>query len=154
MIREVYLDHATFADIPSRFEAGTPNIAGAIGMARPSTTWSRLAPRALQQHEASVMAYALRRLRSMGGFPHPGPAARASEQVGALSFADREIHPHDLDHPRPGGGGDSRRTPLRAALHRRYGIVASARASFYLYNDQDDVDALINALANARAYFG
>lgn len=154
MIREVYLDHATFADIPSRFEAGTPNIAGAIGMAAAIEYLEAIGVEALHQHETAVMAYALERLQSMGGFRILGPE-RATERVGALSFADREIHPHDLSTILDQAG-----VAIRAGhhcaqpLHRRYGIVASARASFYLYNDRDDVDALISALADARAYFG
>lgn len=95
MIREVYLDRATYAEIPSTFEAGTPNIAGVIAYQAAIDYLDRLDPAALHRHETMLMAYALERMREMGGFRILGPQA-AEDRVGALTFADPEIHPHDL----------------------------------------------------------
>lgn len=153
MIREVYLDRATYAEIPARFEAGTPNIAGVIAYQAAIDYLDRLDPAALHRHETMLMAYALERMREMGGFRILGPQA-AEDRVGALTFADPEIHPHDLSTIL-----DSAGVAIRAGhhcaqpVHRRYGLVATARASFYLYNDRDDVDAFIEALKDARRYF-
>ncbi len=153
MIREVFLDHATYADIPARFEAGTPNIAGVVAFHAAIEYLDAIGAAALHRHETELMAYALDRLRSMGGFRILGPT-RAEDRVGALTFADEHIHPHDLSTVLDQAG-----VAIRAGhhcaqpLHRCLGLVASARASFYLYNDRDDVDALIEALADARKYF-
>lgn len=154
MIREVYVDHATFADIPARFEAGTPNIAGGIVLHSAYRYLERIGREALAAHESDLMDYALDRLQSLGGLRLLGPKS-SSERVGALSFADDQVHPHDLATVLDQAG-----VAIRAGhhcaqpLHRRFGLVASARASFYLYNGRDDVDALIEALRDARKYFG
>ncbi len=154
MIREVRMDGATWAEIPHRFEAGTPNIAGVVAFGSALDYLSRLGYEAIGRHGQALTAYALDRLHHLGGLRILGPLDPA-ERSGAIAFADALVHPHDLSTVL-----DQEGIAIRAGhhcaqpLHRRYGLVASARASFYIYNDRDDVDALVSAIESARRYFG
>jgi cysteine desulfurase/selenocysteine lyase len=154
MIREVRLDGASWAEIPHRFEAGTPDIAGVVAFGPALDYLERIGHDALRAHELGVMAYALERLRELGRLRILGPD-EAARRSGALAFADEKIHPHDLSTVL-----DQQGVAIRAGhhcaqpLHQKLGLVASARASFYLYNDRDDVDALILAMNEARKFFG
>jgi cysteine desulfurase/selenocysteine lyase len=154
MIREVRMDGATWAEIPHRFEAGTPNIAGVVALGPALDYVERLGYDAIGGHGEALTAYALERLRGLGGLRLLGPMDPA-ERSGAISFADAVVHPHDLSTVL-----DQEGVAIRAGhhcaqpLHRRYGLVATARASFYIYNDRDDVDALVAAIESARRYFG
>jgi len=153
MIREVRLDGATWAPIPERFEAGTPNVAGVVALGPALDYLERVGFQALREHEDAVVAYALERLRQLGGVRILGPGD-AADRCGALAFADDMVHPHDLSTVL-----DQQGVAIRAGhhcaqpLHRRLGLVASSRASFYLYNDRDDVDALIEGMEEARRFF-
>ncbi len=152
MIREVYLDRATWADIPARFEPGTPNIAGVAALPAALDYLESFDLPTVAKHEADVLDYAMEQLRALGGVRILGPA---DGRVGSLSFADKRVHPHDLATIL-----DQRGVAIRAGhhcaqpLHRRFGLIASARASFYLYNGRDDVDALVDGLREARRYLG
>jgi len=154
MIREVRLDGATWSEIPHRFEAGTPNIAGVVAFGPALDYLERIGFEALRQHETALLRYALKRLRELGGLRILGPE-EVEARSGVIAFADGLVHPHDLSTVL-----DQMGVAVRAGhhcaqpLHRRLGLGASARASFYLYNDRDDVDALIEALLEARKYFG
>ena len=154
MIDEVHVDHSTYAKPPRRFEAGTPHIAGAVGLAAAIEFLESEGMEAVATHEAAMARLALERLAEE--FPAirlygPGPeVARA----GVISFTLADIHPHDLatilDHEG---------VAIRAGHHccqplmRHYGIAATARASFYLYNDEDDLAALVRALHRAQEIF-
>lgn len=154
MIREVRMDGATWSDIPHRFEAGTPNIAAVVAFGPALDYLERLGFDAMRRHGDEVVGYALKRLRELGGLRILGPL-QAEEKCGAVAFADENVHPHDLSTVL-----DQMGVAIRAGhhcaqpLHRRYGLPATARASFYIYNDLDDVDALIEAIQEARKYFG
>lgn len=154
MIREVRMDGATWAEIPHRFEAGTPNIAGVVALGPALDYVERLGYDAIGRHGEALTAYALDRLRGLGGLRILGPMD-PTERSGAIAFADAVVHPHDLSTVL-----DQEGVAIRAGhhcaqpLHRRYGLVATARASFYIYNDRDDVDALVAAIESARRYFG
>ncbi len=154
MIREVRMDGATWSEIPHRFEAGTPNIAGVVAFGPALDYLERIGWGALRAHGDALMGYALESLRELGGLQILGPL-EASSRCGALAFADDKVHPHDLSTIL-----DQRGVAVRAGhhcaqpLHRRFDLVASARASFYVYNGRDDVDALISAIQEARRYFG
>lgn len=154
MIREVHLDRATWNDIPHKFEAGTPNIADAAAFPAALSFVEELTPEAIRAHERDLTAYAWEKLQSLGGLTLHGPAD--PQRRGALiSFVDEHIHPHDLATVL-----DTYGVAIRAGHHcaqplmRRLGVVATARASFAVYNSREDVDALIFGLLAARKYFG
>jgi cysteine desulfurase/selenocysteine lyase len=154
MIRAVHLDSATWNEIPHKFEAGTPNIADAAAFPAALDLLEELGMEAVRAHERELVGYALGRLRSLGWLELHGPLDPA-RRGGLVSFVDPEIHPHDLAQVL-----DSRGIAIRAGHHcaqplmQRLGVVATARASFAIYNDRDDVDALVYGLVEARRYFG
>jgi cysteine desulfurase/selenocysteine lyase len=154
MIREVHLDHATWNDVPHRFEAGTPNIADAAAFPAALDLLEELGMAAVRAHEEELTAYALDRLAGLGWLELHGPRDPA-RRGGLVSFVDPDVHPHDLATIL-----DTRGIAIRAGHHcaqplmRRLDVVATARASFGIYNDRDDVDALVDGLVAARRYFG
>jgi len=154
MIREVRLDWASWNDIPHKFEAGTPNIADAAAFPPALDLLDELGMVAVRAHERELVAYALDRLRALGWLAIHGPLD-PDARGGLVSFVDPEIHPHDLAQVL-----DTRGIAVRAGHHcaqplmRRLDVAATARASFGLYSDRDDVDALVDGLVAARKYFG
>ena len=154
MIRVVELGAATWNDIPHKFEAGTPNIADAAAFPAALDLLEAVGMPAVRTHERDLVGYALERLRSLGWLQVHGPLD-ADARGGLVSFVDPEIHPHDLAQVL-----DTRGIAVRAGHHcaqplmRRLDVAATARASFGIYNDRDDVDALVDGLVAARKYFG
>ena len=154
MIREVRLDWASWNDVPHRFEAGTPNIADAAAFPAALDLLEELGMDAVRAHEIEVVGYALERLSSLGWLQLHGPLD-PERRSGLVSFFDPEVHPHDLAQIL-----DTRGIAVRAGHHcaqplmRRLGVPATARASFGVYTDRDDVDALVDGLVAARRYFG
>ena len=154
MIREVRLDFASWNDVPHKFEAGTPNIADAAAFPAALDLLDGIGMAALRAHEEELTAYALDRLGSLGWLQIHGPTEPA-KRGGLVSFVDPEVHPHDLATIL-----DTRGIAVRAGHHcaqplmRRLGVPATARASFGIYTDRDDVDALVDGLREARRYFG
>ena len=155
MIRDVRLDGWTPNDIPWKFEAGTPPIAEAIGLAAAIDYLGVLGMDAVREHEVSLTGYALRTLADRFGdtITVHGPSEPA-QRGGVLSFTLGDIHPHDISQVL-----DQRGVCVRAGHHcakplmRRLGVGATARASLYVYNDTDDVDALADALGEAAEFF-
>ena len=151
MIRTVQDTTATYAPLPHKFEAGTPNVEGAIGLGAAVRYLRELGMDAVAAHEQALTRYALERLATVEGLKLYGPAERA----GVVSFTLADIHPHDLATI-----VDSEGVAIRAGHHcaqplmRRLDVAATARATLYLYNTRDDVDALVAALEKARALFG
>ncbi|CAN5277772.1 cysteine desulfurase [soil metagenome] len=156
MIRDVRLDGWTPNEIPWKFEAGTPPIAEAVGLGAAVDYLEGLGMAAVRQHEVTLTAYALRTLTERFGddLVIHGPT-EAAQRGGVLSFAYRDIHPHDISQVL-----DQENVCVRAGHHcakplmRRLGVGATARASFYVYNDERDVDALADALDAAASFFG
>jgi cysteine desulfurase/selenocysteine lyase len=154
MIREVKPDRATWNDIPWKFEAGTPDIGGVTAFGAALRYLDGLGMEAVRAHEVSLTRYALERLRTIPSLTLYGPS-RAEERGGVIAFTDADIHPHDLAQVL-----DQHGVAVRAGHHcaqplmQRLGVVATARASFYVHNDRDDVDVLIEAIRAARSYFG
>jgi cysteine desulfurase/selenocysteine lyase len=152
MIRTVSFAETTYAEPPARFEAGTPDIAGAIGLALALDFMDGLGRGAIRDHEASLTAYAHRVLLGIPGLRIIG-AGHA--MIGAVSFEVEGIHPHDLATI-----FDQENVAVRAGHHcaqplmDRLGLVATARASFGVYNDEADIDALAGAVRTAQALFG
>jgi len=153
MIDEVWEDHATWAAIPHRFEAGTPNIAGAAGFLAALDFLEGITPERLRYHEQELTRYALERLSDLEGLHILGP--RDLEIRGGLvSFTDEVLHPLDLVTFL-----DQEGIALRAGhhcaqpLHRALGIQATVRASFAAYSNKSDEDALVDGIRKAREYF-
>jgi cysteine desulfurase / selenocysteine lyase len=153
MISEVFLDRSTFKEIPWKFEAGTMNIAQEIGLAAAVEYLQELGMDAVREHDVDLTGYAIERLNGIGAkvFGPSDPTNRG----GAVSFWFRDIHPHDLSQVL-----DTEGVCIRAGHHcaqplmRVLGVPATCRASFYVYNTRDEVDALIAALEHAEAFFG
>ena len=155
MILDVRKDGFTPNDIPWRFEAGTPPITEAIGLGAAVDYLNAVGMDAVRQHELSLTAYAMTTLQERFGadlriFGPPDPTARG----GVLSFAFRDLHPHDISQIL-----DQYGVCVRAGHHcakplmRCLGVGATARASFSVYNDEADVDALVDALSTADRLF-
>jgi cysteine desulfurase / selenocysteine lyase len=154
MIDTVELDHSTWAKLPHKFEAGTPNIAGVVGLGAAVDFLSEVGMGAVQAHEETLMRYAMERLREVPDIVIYGPKDPA-QRAGVVSFTLADIHPHDLATIL-----DSEGVAIRAGHHccqplmRCLGVSSTARASFGLYNTTDEVDRLVDALNGARTLFG
>ncbi|MDH7568902.1 MAG: cysteine desulfurase [Armatimonadota bacterium] len=152
MISAVWLDRATWNELPYKFEAGTPNIAQQIGLGAAVEYLAGVGMDAIHAHEQRLTRYALQRLREVKGLEVYGDAP---DRGGVISFNVQGIHPHDLAQVL-----DQEGVAVRAGnhcaqpLHRKLGQVASCRASFYLYNTEAEVDALVHAIQRAKAFFG
>jgi cysteine desulfurase/selenocysteine lyase len=154
MIEWVELERSTYAPLPNRLEAGTPNIAGAIGMGAAADYLAGIGRDAILAHEQALVAYALQRLEDVPGITVFGPRD-PRERSGVISFTLGDVHPHDLASILDGQG-----IAIRAGHHctqplmRRLGVGSTARASFYLYNTRDDVDRWMDGLGRASELFG
>ncbi len=151
MIREVFLDRSTFADVPSRFEAGTPPIAEAIGLGAALTWFMALDRPAALAHEDALLVRATEALKALPGVRIIGTAPR---KVSVLSFVLDYAHPHDA-----GTFFDFEGVAVRAGHHcaqpvmARFGVPATLRATFAPYNTDADVDALLRAIARVHKTF-
>ena len=154
MIREVSFERITWNGLPHKFEAGTPNIAGVIAFDTALSYLEQVGMETVRSHEKELTVYALDRLEDIGGLDIHGPLA-AGDRGGVVSFVDPKVHPHDMSTFL-----DSKGIAIRAGHHcaqpliRLLGHVATARASFYIYNDKSDIDALCEALREMRRFFG
>ena len=152
MIRTVSFEKTEFAEPPARFEAGTPNIAGVIGLGAAVDWFRALDPAAVAAHEADLLDYATKQVGAIEGVRIIGSAR---DRAGALSFVMEDAHPHDIGTILDGYG-----VAVRAGHHcaepvmRRYGIPATARASFGVYNTREEVDRLVAAIGKVRELFG
>ncbi len=154
MIRKVTKQGTTYADPPARFEAGTPAISQAIGMAAALRWLGSLGMEAVLAHEREVASYALAQLAEVPGLrvfgPPPGP-----ERIGPVSFELAGVHAHDVSEIL-----DRHGVAIRAGHHcaqilmDRLGVPATARASFGVYTTPDEIDRLVEALLDARRVFG
>ena len=153
MISKVEKFQTTWADIPWRFEGGTPNIAGAIGLAAAIRYLQAIGLDKIRDHERALTAYALDQLKAIPGLTIYGPQD-AAQRGGVIAFTLNGVHPHDLATVL-----DTQQVAVRAGHHcaqplmQRLGVVATARASFYLYNGQADVDWLVAAVNEAKEFF-
>ncbi len=151
MVREVELENATWNDVPLKFEAGTPNVAGAVALATAIDYLSAIGMRSIADHEKALAAAAWDRLEEIDGIQCVKPTDGSN---GIVSFCMTDVHPHDVATIL-----DSEGVAVRAGhhcaqpLHKALGVPATVRASFYLYNDHDDVERLASALRAARQFF-
>lgn len=153
MIEFVYDDRSTWNTLPHKFEAGTPNAADAVGLAAAADYLDALGMQNVLEHERGLMRIAQNRLESIEGIQIYGPPVH--ERSGVISFTMSDVHPHDLATILDGEG-----VCIRAGHHcaqplmRRLNVPATARASFYVYNDERDIDALVAGIMKAREIFG
>ena len=151
MILEVSFEHTVFNELPYKFEAGTPNISGTIGLGAAVDYLQSVGMQNIFEHEKSLHSYMVSKLQEVDGLQLIGTA---SDQASVQSFRLNDIHPHDLgtilDHQ-----GVAVRTGHHCAMPvmQRFGLPGTTRASLGLYNNTDDVDQLIVALEKARQVF-
>jgi cysteine desulfurase/selenocysteine lyase len=152
MIRTVTFEKTTYADPPHRFEAGTPSIAGAVGLGAAIDYMTAIGLDAIASHEDGLLDYATRRLAALPGVRLVGTAR---EKSAVLSFVISGVHAHDV-----GTVLDHEGIAVRAGHHcaqpvmDRFGVPATARASFALYNTRDEIDALVRGIARVQEVFG
>jgi cysteine desulfurase/selenocysteine lyase len=151
MIAGVTLEKTTFAPLPTKFEAGTPAIAQAVGLGAAIEFVTRLGLDRIHAHETALLDYATSRLSEVKSLSIVGTAAN---KASVISFVMEGVHPHDIAHLLDGEG-----IAIRAGHHcaqpvmARFGVPATARASFGLYNTAGEVDALVDALKRVEALF-
>lgn len=153
MIDYVYDQYSTWAPLPWKFEAGTPNIAGAIGLGAAIDYLEAIGMDAIHQHECELMAYVLPQLQAIDGLEVYG-SRDPLQHGGVVSFNLKGIHPHDLSTAL-----DMEGVAVRAGHHcaqpllRYLDVQSTARASFYLYNTKEDADRLVAAILAAKEFF-
>jgi len=154
MIETVWMERSTFAPPPHKFEAGTMPIAEAAALAAAIGYLGEVGLPALREYEHGLVSHALEALGEIGGLRILGPAEPV-DRGAAISFTVEGVHPHDMSQVL-----DSRGIAVRAGhhcawpLHRAMGVQASTRASFYLYNTDEEVDALTAGIREAQRFFG
>ncbi len=152
MISRVFDDHSTYNKIPHKFEAGTPNVEAAVGLAAAIDYLEKIGLERVAEHEQALAQAAIEQLTQIDGVTVYGPRGH---RAGVVSFTYGDIHPHDIATILDQDG-----VCIRAGHHctqplmRRLNVAATARASFYLYNELDDVAALAGSVVKAGALFG
>ncbi len=154
MIHMVGRETSTWAEVPHKFEAGTPNIAGAVGFAAAVDYLEAIGFDAIRAHERDLMAYAMDEVGGVPGIRIYGPS-NLDERSAVVSFTMGDAHPHDISTII-----DAEGVAVRAGHHcaqlvmKHFEVSATARASFYLYNTREDIDALVGALGVVSSIFG
>ena len=153
MIANVTREGATWAEVPYKFEAGTPNIAGAIGLGAAIDYLQSLDFELIQKHEQELTSYALEKLKNVLGLTIYGPQ-KGNGRIGVISFNLKNIHPHDLATALDLDGIEVRAghhcaQPLMASLNTE----STVRASLSIYNTKDDIDKLVSSLHEAKEFF-
>ena len=153
MILEVTYDKSTWNEIPFKFEAGTPNIAGAIGLSAATKYLMEIGMQNIREHEIEITKYAYNNLMNLDGIEILGPE-NIDIRAGLISFNIPDIHPHDL-----GTFLDSKGIAIRTGHHcampliKKLGSHSSARASFYIYNTNKEIDKFTEEINNSIKYF-
>lgn len=151
MINKVTLTDATWADLPHKFEAGTPNIAGAIGIGAAVDYLKSVGMDAIHAYEQELTSYAIEQLETIPDLQIHG---HARERGGAISFSIEGVHPHDVSHFLDRDGIAIRAGHMCAQpLMRVRGVTALSRASLYFYNTREEVDVLVKSLIGVREFF-
>ena len=154
MVLEVWYDRATWNDLPMRFEAGTPNVADAIGLGAAVDYLNSIGMDRVRDHEMQLTQYGLDAFEELGEDVQLYGPRDVTQRGGILLFNAPRVHPHDL-----GTYLDRQGVAIRTGHHcnmplmRKLGVAATARASFYVYNNEHEVDVLVDALKRALRYF-
>lgn len=154
MIREVHLEHSTWARVPEKFEAGTPHIAGAIGLGRAVTYLMDIGMERIAQHEAELTSYMMKTMKQLPYVERFG-SDDEEHRGGIFSFAMKDVHPHDV-----GSLLDQQGIAVRTGFHcaqplmRHFGITGTVRASFFLYNTTDEIDRFAQAVERLHGILG
>lgn len=154
MIREVLDQESSWAPEPEKFEAGTPNIAGVVGFSAAVDYLKAVGMENIREHELELNEYALKTLKEVEGISIIGPKD-PKMRTGLVSFVIDKLHPHDL-----AAILDTKGIAVRSGhhcampLHKKLNVTASTRASYYLYNTKEDIDALAVGLDEAREILG
>ncbi|MEM9219126.1 MAG: SufS family cysteine desulfurase [Cyanobacteria bacterium P01_F01_bin.150] len=156
MIAEVFLDHSTYADLPHKFEAGTPAIGEAIALGAAIDYLTNIGMDAIHDYEQELTAYLFKQLNTISGLRvyGPHPHADGSGRAALAAFTTKAVHSHDLSTMLDQAG-----VAIRAGhhctqpLHRIVGAQSTARASLYFYNTREDIDVFIASLKDAIAFF-
>ncbi|ADN01540.1 cysteine desulfurase [Spirochaeta thermophila] len=152
MIRSVTLETATWNEVPHKFEAGTPNVEGAVGLAEAVRFLREVGMEAVAAHERELTAYALEALKQVPDITLYGPGI--PHQAGIVSFTLKDVHPHDIAQLL-----DREGVAVRAGHHcaqpamRKLGVPATARASFGLYTTKEEIDILVSSLIKVQEFF-
>jgi len=153
MIREVHLGSATWADVPYKFEAGTPNAAGAVGLGAAVDYLVSIGMENVREHDIALTEYALEKLGGIEGLRILGPK-EARNRGGLVAFSMKEAHAHDIAAILDAEGIAIRSGHLCAQpIMERFSVPATARASFYIYNTPEDIDRLAKALKRVQEVF-
>lgn len=154
MIEIVKMDSSTYAPTPQRFEAGTQMASQVVGLGVAVEFLESIGMDNVQRHEHMLTEYALEKMQEIPGLVIAGPTV-ADQRGGTISFTVEGVHPHDLGQVLD-AHGVAIRTGHHCAwpAHRELQMQATSRASFYLYNTKEEVDALVNAIREARRFFG
>jgi len=153
MISEVTYEDAKWNDLPYKFEAGTPNIADAIGLGVACDYLKSIGMKDVWNHEVEIGEYIFNKFKSLDNFEILGEKSK-EKRGGVVSFSHNKIHPHDI-----GSGLDRFGVAIRTGHHcamplvRSYGIVAASRASVYIYNTKEEIDIFIDRLLEVEEYF-
>lgn len=154
MIDEVYVDHATYAPLPDKFEAGTPNVAGAVGLMSAIDYLEKLGMENVREHDAEIVDYSLKLLGKLPNIKLLGTKDKKIRS-GSVSFEYIGVHAHDVATIL-----DSEGVAIRSGhhctmpLHNHLGVTASIRASFNVYTTKEDIDKLVLALGKVKQIFG
>ena len=153
MIDQVFIDQATYDAPPARFEAGVPMTSQAVGLGAAVDYLRTVGMKAVADHEAALTGYALQELSAINGVRIIGPSSTV-ERGGAVSFLVDGVHAHDVGQILDDAGVQVRVGHHCAwPLHRRFGIAATVRASFAIYNTLSEVDALAAAVRDSQRFF-
>lgn len=154
MVKTVYMEETTYAPPPQRFEAGVPMTSQVVGLGAAVDYLSAVGMAQIAEHEQQLTAAALKGLAEIPGVRVLGPT-EVDNRGGAVSFVVEDIHPHDVAQILD-SAGIAVRVGHHCALplHRRLGVQSSVRATFYLYNDEDEVTALLDGVREAQRFFG
>ena len=152
-IKEVTLEETIFNDLPWKFEAGTPNVGGVVGLGAAVDYLSKIGMKNIRTHSEQLTAYGLKRLNQVKSLKIYGPSD-SNDRGSVFSFTIDGIHPHDL-----ATALDQEGIAIRSGhhcampLHTRLGVTATARASFYLYNTEEEIDRLVEGIEKAKKIF-